>query len=138
MNRMLQAPRRSAAVVAAMALCAAALLADATARGAPAAPDGPARTPAATDGPARTPVATVAVRSAGSLDGASYDGVVQAVRQTTVGAQVPGAVVAIEVRAGDAVKAGQVLLRLDARAADQLAAAGAAQVLAARAAQDAA
>ncbi|WP_284617235.1 efflux RND transporter periplasmic adaptor subunit [Aquabacterium humicola] len=115
-------------MIAATALCAAALLADAAAGGTPAAPDGPVR----------APLATVAVRSAGSVDGASYDGVVQAVRQTTVGAQVPGAVVAIEVRAGDAVKAGQVLLRLDARAADQVAAAGAAQVLAAKAAQDAA
>jgi len=44
--------------------------------------------------------------------------------------------VALDVKAGDAVKAGQVLLRLDARAAEQTAAAGAAQVLAARAAQD--
>jgi len=61
---------------------------------------------------------------------------VQAVRQTVIAAQVPGAVVALEVKAGDAVKAGQVLLRLDARAADQTAAAGAAQVQAARAAQE--
>ncbi len=68
----------------------------------------------------------------------SYDGVVQAVRQTVIAAQVPGAVVALDVRAGDKVRAGQVLLRLDARAAEQTAAAGAAQVLAARAAQDAA
>ena len=84
------------------------------------------------------PLATATVRAAGSSDRAGYDGVVQAVRHTTIGAQVPGAVVALEVRAGDAVKAGQVLLRLDARAAEQTAAAGAAQVLAARAAQEAA
>ena len=41
-------------------------------------------------------------------------------------------------KAGDTVKAGQVLLRLDARAAEQTAAAGAAQVQAARATQEAA
>jgi RND family efflux transporter MFP subunit len=62
-----------------------------------------------------------------------FDGVVEAVRQTVVAAQVPGAVVRLDVKAGDLVKAGQVLLRIDARAADQNAAAGDAQVLAARA-----
>ncbi len=84
------------------------------------------------------PLATVAVASTGEARQAAYDGVVQAVRQTVVAAQVPGAVVALHVKPGDRVKAGQVLLRLDARAADQTAAAGAAQVRAARAGQDAA
>lgn len=68
----------------------------------------------------------------------AYDGVVEAVRQTVVAAQVPGAVVALPVKAGDPVKAGQVLVRLDARAAEQQAGAAAAQVQAARAAQEAA
>ena len=63
-----------------------------------------------------------------------YDGVVEAVRQTVLAAQVPGAVVELNVKAGDRVKAGQLLLRLDARAADQGAAASDAQVQAARAA----
>lgn len=67
-----------------------------------------------------------------------YDGIVEAVRQTTVAAQVPGAVVELAVQAGDRVKAGQLLLRLDARAAEQQAGAAAAQVQAARAALDAA
>ncbi|CAG0994075.1 partial Cation efflux system protein CusB, partial [Burkholderiales bacterium] len=49
-----------------------------------------------------------------------------------------GSVVGIEVKAGDRVRAGQVLLRLDARAAEQSAAAADAQVAAARAALDAA
>src|SRR5690606_36380204 len=80
-----------------------------------------------------------AVASADGLARADgYDGTVEAVRQTVVAAQVPGAVVALPVKAGDQVKAGQVLLRLDARAAEQQAGAAAAQVLAARAAQDAA
>jgi len=71
-------------------------------------------------------------RSAGTV----YEGVVEAVRQTIVAAQVPGAVVALQVRAGDKVHAGQVLMRIDARAAEQTAAAGAAQARAARAAMD--
>jgi RND family efflux transporter MFP subunit len=58
------------------------------------------------------------------------------VRQTTIAAQVSGAVVALKVQAGDRVAAGQLLMRLDARAADQSAAASAAQVRAARAAQE--
>jgi RND family efflux transporter MFP subunit len=81
---------------------------------------------------------TAVVTSGSGAGSAAYDGVVEAVRRTVVAAQVPGAVVAIDVRAGDTVKAGQVLVRLDARAAEQTAAAGAAQVQAARAAHDAA
>ncbi|MCW5657204.1 MAG: efflux RND transporter periplasmic adaptor subunit [Burkholderiaceae bacterium] len=88
--------------------------------------------------PATPPLPTAPVASNGGADLGGFDGVVQAVRQTTVAAQVPGAVVALHVKAGEAVKAGQVLLRLDARAAEQTAAAGAAQVQAARAAQEAA
>lgn len=68
----------------------------------------------------------------------SFDGVVESVRQTVVAAQVSGAVLALEARAGDRVRSGQVLMRLDARAADQIALAGQAQVLAARATLDAA
>ncbi|HUG25259.1 efflux RND transporter periplasmic adaptor subunit [Piscinibacter sp.] len=83
-------------------------------------------------------LATAPVTSSSAADVTGLDGVVQAVRQTAVAAQVSGAVVSLDVKAGDAVKAGQVLLRLDARAAEQTAAAGAAQVQAARAAQDAA
>lgn len=74
--------------------------------------------------------------SSSSLQGLnSHDGTVEAVRQTVVAAQVAGAVVALPVKAGDRVKAGQLLARLDARAAEQQAGAAAAQVEAARAAQ---
>jgi RND family efflux transporter MFP subunit len=62
-----------------------------------------------------------------------FDGVVEAVRQTVIAAQVPGAVVQLGVKVGDRVTAGQLLLRIDARAADQNAAASDAQVQAARA-----
>ena len=65
-----------------------------------------------------------------------FDGVVEAVRQTVIAAQVPGAVVELNVKAGDRVQAGQLLMRIDARAADQTAAASNAQVQAARAALD--
>ncbi len=82
----------------------------------------------------RAALATVAVKtSASAAAGASIDGVVEAVRQTAVSAQVAGAIVALYVKAGDAVKAGQVLLRIDARAANEGASASAAQVQAARA-----
>ncbi|MDE2453662.1 MAG: efflux RND transporter periplasmic adaptor subunit, partial [Burkholderiales bacterium] len=67
--------------------------------------------------------------------GESFDGVVEAVRQTVVAAQVAGAVVELDVKVGDRVKAGQQLMRIDARGADQDAAASQAQVQAARAAQ---
>ncbi|HEY6513655.1 MAG TPA: efflux RND transporter periplasmic adaptor subunit [Burkholderiaceae bacterium] len=88
------------------------------------------------DGP--QPVASVAVATRESSGSTAYEGVVEALRQTTVAAQVAGAVVALQVRAGDKVHAGQVLMRIDARAADQTALAGAAQARAGHAAMDAA
>jgi RND family efflux transporter MFP subunit len=84
------------------------------------------------------PLKSAAVLASGPSAGTGFDGVVQAVRQTVLAAQVAGAVVSLDVKTGDMVKAGQVLLRLDARAAEQTASAGAAQVLAARAALEAA
>lgn len=86
----------------------------------------------------RPVLASVAVASGNTAQATAYDGVIEAVRQTVIAAQVPGAVVALPTKAGDRVKAGQVLLRLDARAADQQAGAAAAQVQAARASQEAA
>ncbi len=62
-----------------------------------------------------------------------FDGVVESIRQTVIAAQVPGAVVELGVRPGDRVKTGQVLVRIDARAADQNAGASEAQVQATRA-----
>jgi len=76
----------------------------------------------------------VPAQAAASAVASAFDGVVEAVRQTVVAAQVPGAVVQLDARVGDRVKAGQVLVRIDARAADQAAAASDAQVVAARAA----
>ncbi|MFC5497918.1 efflux RND transporter periplasmic adaptor subunit [Caenimonas terrae] len=80
-------------------------------------------------------LATVQVQgSAAGGNAVSLDAVVEAERQTTLSAQVAGAIVALNVKAGDSVKAGQPLVRIDARAASQNAAASAAQVDAARAA----
>ena len=56
------------------------------------------------------------------------EGVVEAVKQTTLGAQVAGRIVELNVKAGDTVRAGQVLARIDARTADQAVAASLSQV----------
>ncbi len=56
------------------------------------------------------------------------EGQVEAIRQTTLGAQVAGRIIALDVRAGDTVRAGQVLARIDARTADQAVAAGRSQI----------
>ena len=72
------------------------------------------------------PVLDVAVRDLPQTIGA--EGVVEAVRQTTLGAQVAGRIVAFDAKAGDTVRAGQVLVRIDARTADQAVAAGRSQI----------
>lgn len=82
------------------------------------------------------PLAAGTVQVAAFLSSQRFDGTVEAVRQTALAAQVPGAIAELNVKAGDAVKQGQVLLRIDARAAQQNSAASEAQVLAARAALD--
>lgn len=79
---------------------------------------------------------TLAAPPDGARAASAFDAVVEAVRQSVIAAQVSGAVVKLEVKAGDRVRAGQVLVRIDARAADQTAAAGAAQARAASALQD--
>ena len=82
--------------------------------------------------PATLTSTRVAVSNA--ADQASYDAVVEAVRQTVIAAQVSGNIVALSVKAGDVVKQDQILLRIDARAASQGSLASAAQTEAARAA----
>jgi multidrug efflux pump subunit AcrA (membrane-fusion protein) len=91
---------------------------------------------AATAAPAAAPLVTVPARASTGAGTLSFDGVVEAVRQTGIAAQVSGAVVQLDVKAGDRVRAGQLLLRIDARAADQASLASDAQVRAAQAAQD--
>ena len=76
----------------------------------------------------------VVISPNGAEDKAGYDGVVEAVRQTVLAGQVAGAIVSLDVKAGDSVKAGQTLARIDARAAEQNTAASDALVQSARAA----
>lgn len=80
------------------------------------------------------PLSLATVRAANGALAYSADGVVEALRQSVIATQVSGAIVALPVKAGDSVKAGQLLLRIDARAANQEASASRAQVDAARAA----
>jgi RND family efflux transporter MFP subunit len=61
------------------------------------------------------PVATLKVQSQSQTASMEWDGVIQAVRQSTVAAQVPGNITALLVKAGDSVKAGQALARVDER-----------------------
>jgi RND family efflux transporter MFP subunit len=82
------------------------------------------------------PIPSAVVSAKAGPESTPYEGAVEALRQTVVAAQVPGAVVALHVRAGDTVGAGQVLMRIDARAAELAAAAGAARARAARATQE--
>ena len=77
-------------------------------------------------------LATYLVQSTQAPALQGFDAVVEAVRDSTVSTQVPGAVVQLAVRVGDRVQAGQELLRLDAQSARQNAAASSAQVEAAR------
>ena len=56
------------------------------------------------------------------------EGVVEAARESTLAAQIPGRIVALNVRAGDRVRAGQVLAQIDARSAAQAEGASQSQV----------
>ena len=58
----------------------------------------------------------------------SAEAVVEAVRQSTVSAQIAGRVVELRFDVGDAVKKGEVIVRIDERAANQAVAASTAQV----------
>lgn len=66
-------------------------------------------------------VATLKVAAGAHTGQASFDGVVESVRQSVIAAQVAGNIVEIRVRAGDRVHAGQLLVRIDGQAAEQAA-----------------
>lgn len=67
---------------------------------------------AAATGPA---VPVVVAAPVAAVSGSELEGTLQAVRQATVSAQVGGNVLALLVKAGDTVRAGQALARLDDR-----------------------
>ncbi len=88
------------------------------------------------DGNAAAALASAPVRTGGEQALYAAEGVVEAVRQTVVSSQVQGAIIQLAIKAGDAVQAGQLLARIDARAANQSVVASAAQADAARAELD--
>ena len=83
---------------------------------------------------AQLPLLTVQEHVAETMS--SWDGQVQAERQAQIAAEVPGRITALNVRAGDSVQAGDVLLQLDASSSRQQTAASTAQVATAQAALD--
>ena len=78
-----------------------------------------------TAGPASSPSAVVEYLELDRVTVA--EGIVEAVRQSTLAAQVAGRVVVLAVKAGDIVKAGQVLVQIDPRSALQAEAASQSQ-----------
>jgi RND family efflux transporter MFP subunit len=79
------------------------------------------------------PLATAPVETAGGNGVYTAEAVVEAVKSSLIAAQVTGSVTALTVKAGDTVKAGQLLARVDTRLANQQAATNQAQVAAAQA-----
>ncbi len=75
-------------------------------------------TPAQAAPPAdTTAVPTLTVQAGQSARALEIDGVLQPIRQSVVAAQVSGNILELKVRAGDRVKAGQTLVRIDERSA---------------------
>jgi len=70
--------------------------------------------------------ATYTVGASAQDSSYAVTGTVEAARQGTLGAQISGRVLEVRVRSGDAVKAGQPLIRIDAEDAAEAATAGAA------------
>lgn len=60
-------------------------------------------------------VPTLAVQRAGASGAMDIDGSIQPVRQATLAAQVGGSVLQLAVKAGDRIKAGQLIARIDDR-----------------------
>lgn len=79
------------------------------------------------------PLATAAAAIREVDETYSADGIVEAVRQSTVSAQIAGRVVAVNFDVGDYVKQGEVIVRIDPRQVTQAAAESQAQVAQARA-----
>lgn len=82
---------------------------------------------------AAAPLATLTVAPAAGSASYTAEGVTEAVRQSVIAAQIPARITEMHVRAGDAVKAGQILVRLDARTVADQVASSQAQVAAAQA-----
>ncbi|MEO6352640.1 MAG: efflux RND transporter periplasmic adaptor subunit [Oxalobacteraceae bacterium] len=83
--------------------------------------------------PETAPAAAYAVAYREVPETISAEGVVEAMRQSTLAAQISGQIVELRVKVGDSVKAGQVLARIDPRAAEQALSGSQSQVAEARA-----
>ncbi|HJV24980.1 MAG TPA: efflux RND transporter periplasmic adaptor subunit [Aromatoleum sp.] len=70
-------------------------------------------------GPALAEVPTIKVEARTLASSRPAEATIEAVRQATLAAQVPGRIVALNVDAGDRVAKGQVLLRIDSAEASQ-------------------
>lgn len=64
-----------------------------------------------------TSLANAPVRAGGSQSVYAAEGVVEALRQSVIATQVAGSITSVAVKAGDAVRAGQLLVRIDAHVA---------------------
>lgn len=80
-----------------------------------------------------TGLETMMVRQSGSASIIIVEGVVEAVQNSVIAPQVAGSIVALPVKVGDQVKAGQMLVRVDSRMATQQVISSQAQVSAAQA-----
>lgn len=78
-------------------------------------------------------LATVTIKQTESDSTYTAEGVVEAVKSSAIAPQVSGSITVLTVKAGDVVKAGQLLARIDTRIANQQAATNQAQVAAAQA-----
>ncbi|MGZ8984649.1 MAG: efflux RND transporter periplasmic adaptor subunit [Methylotenera sp.] len=78
-------------------------------------------------------LATAAVTQSSNAAMFTAEGVVEAVKSSLIAPQVSGSITALPVKAGDHVKAGQLLARIDTRLATQQAMTNQAQVVAAQA-----
>ncbi|MDO9204949.1 efflux RND transporter periplasmic adaptor subunit [Methylotenera sp.] len=78
-------------------------------------------------------LATVTVKQSNSALTFTAEGVVEAVKSSVIAPQVSGSITALPVKAGDYVKTGQLLVRIDTRMAAQQAMSNQAQVAAAQA-----
>ena len=79
------------------------------------------------------PLATVTINQVQSDSTYTAEGVIEAVKTSVIAPQVSGSITEFTVKAGDVVKAGQLLARIDTRIANQQAATNQAQVAAAQA-----
>ncbi|MDX1915985.1 MAG: efflux RND transporter periplasmic adaptor subunit [Methylophilus sp.] len=78
-------------------------------------------------------LATVIIKQKNNTALYVAEGVVEAIKSSEIAPQVSGSITALPVKAGDVVKAGQLLARIDMRIANQQAVANQAQVAAAQA-----